>query len=71
MSLTIYHKKRHFAHTFEPKGAQAKKTEPIFVIQKHAASHLHYDLRLAVHGVLKSWPYPKAMLRSQYQASSN
>ncbi len=59
MSLTKYQSKRHFNLTPEPKGTVNKKQEPIFVVQKHAASHLHYDFRLAVDGVLKSWAVPK------------
>lgn len=59
MSLARYHKKRHFNRTAEPKGSLYKKNDPIFVVQKHAASHLHYDFRLAMNGVLKSWAVPK------------
>jgi bifunctional non-homologous end joining protein LigD len=59
-SLAVYRQKRDFTRTAEPrggKGAQAKKLA--FVIQKHAASHLHYDLRLELDGVMKSWAVPK------------
>ncbi len=59
--LKKYHEKRDFAITPEPKSSKksSKKHEPIFVIHKHAASHLHYDLRLEIDGVLMSWAIPK------------
>ncbi len=58
--LSEYHKKRDFDISSEPFGDSSNKEEQaIFVIQKHQASHLHYDLRLAVDGVLKSWAVPK------------
>jgi bifunctional non-homologous end joining protein LigD len=60
-SLVTYKKKRHFKRTPEPKPKQSTSKEPIFVIQKHAASHLHYDLRLAIHGALVSWAVPKGV----------
>src|SRR5712692_962616 len=57
--LAEYRRKRRFADTPEPRGKAAHKGEKIFVIQKHAARRLHYDLRLEVGGVLKSWAVPK------------
>src|SRR5467141_1023 len=57
--LAEYRRKRHFAETPEPLGKKARKDEKVFVIQKHAARRLHYDLRLEVGGVLKSWAVPK------------
>ncbi len=64
MGLKEYQKKRDFAKTAEPKpAARAKKNkgQPIFVIQKHDASRLHYDFRLEMEGVLKSWAVPKGV----------
>lgn len=60
-SLTKYRAKRDFSRTAEPRGdARIKKGKRSrFVIQKHAASHLHYDLRLEVDGVFKSWAVTK------------
>ena len=59
-SLTEYKKKRHFNKTPEP-GPEKKRTKTgrLFVIQKHRATALHYDFRLEVDGVLKSWAVPK------------
>lgn len=59
MSLDQYHKKRDFTQTPEPKGKTNKEAHHLFVIQKHAASHLHYDFRIELDGVLKSWAIPK------------
>lgn len=60
MSLSKYNQKRDFKQTQEPKGKVEKSASKlIFVVQKHAASHLHYDFRLEMDGVLKSWAIPK------------
>jgi bifunctional non-homologous end joining protein LigD len=57
--LSEYHKKRDFAKTREPEGEVHDSASRIFVVQKHAATRLHYDLRLELDGVLKSWAVPK------------
>lgn len=74
MGLKEYHKKRGFKKTPEPKGSirksktnktkkaktgKERKKKRLFVIQKHVATHLHYDLRIEDQGVLKSWAVPK------------
>jgi bifunctional non-homologous end joining protein LigD len=59
MGLREYHRKRDFAITPEPKGEEGKREGRSFCIQKHAASRLHYDFRLEMEGVLKSWAVPK------------
>ncbi len=55
MALDRYAAKRDFKRTPEPRGRVVKKEGRLFVIQKHAARRLHYDLRLELNGVLKSW----------------
>jgi len=58
--LSEYRKKRDFGRTPEPSGRQIMSgKKPIFVIQKHDARNLHYDFRIEVNGVLKSWAVPK------------
>jgi bifunctional non-homologous end joining protein LigD len=60
MSLEKYAEKRDFTKTAEPKAGRSKdKDHLMFVIQKHDASRLHYDFRLEMDGVLKSWAVPK------------
>lgn len=59
--LEKYKKKRDFKKTSEPQGEEGIRNlaRPIYLIQKHKASHLHFDLRLEIDGALKSWAVPK------------
>ena len=61
MSLTAYKKKRNLKKTKEPKAKEKKSSSKklIYLIHEHHATHLHWDLRLEMEGVLKSWAVPK------------
>src|SRR6476661_1338865 len=59
-ALAEYRRKRDFTRTSAPAGGRSRAGRKLaFVIQKHAASHLHFDLRLELDGVMKSWAVPK------------
>jgi len=59
-TLKTYREKRNFKKTDEPKGEKSD-SDNIFVIQKHDAQNLHYDFRLSIDGVLKSWAVPRGL----------
>src|ERR1700761_381321 len=59
MALETYHKKRDFDVTSEPRGKKGRSSGHSFVVQKHDATRLHYDFRLELDGVLKSWAVAK------------
>src|SRR5688572_24230209 len=59
LDIETYNAKRDFSKTKEPRGRKAKAKGDSFVVQKHDASRLHWDFRLELDGVLKSWAVPK------------
>ena len=68
--LAKYRGKRRFDRTDEPKGrASGSVSGNLFVVHKHTATRLHYDLRLELGGVLKSWAVPKGRARREARAT--
>src|SRR5262249_5380055 len=59
MPLDVYRRKRDFRRTPEPAGGDTHAGGGLFCVQRHAARRLHYDVRLELDGVLKSWAVPK------------
>ena len=59
LDIETYNRKRDFTKTKEPKGRKLRGKGDSFVVQKHDASRLHWDFRLELDGVLKSWAVPK------------
>ena len=68
MALEIYRKKRKFHVTTEPRGHKGRGTGNRYVIQKHDASRLHYDLRLELDGVMKLGGHARPEPRSRREA---
>jgi bifunctional non-homologous end joining protein LigD len=70
MSLSLYKKKRNFSRTPEPAESAREAWQSRFVVQKHNATRLHYDFRLELAGVLKSWAVPRDPPESDGKALS-